>query len=456
MTDVIDETKQLRDDAAECGIIGAMLMQPFLIDDVISIVKPEMFYSEPNGRLVGLMYEMHSANKKFDVTILVRELTKRNMLVGIGGSTFLAECMRDVQNPAFIKEYARIVRDLAIHRNVARSAAKLIELANDQNTECEDILSQADEMIYNLRDHYRVGSDRVRSMSSILHDSLRNLDQRRDGKMLGKPTGFTDLDKLMRMNDGDLIILAARPGMGKTAFAMNIADHISKTGSVLFVSLEMDGVSLADRLLSGASRVPFTKMRGGTYDNTERKKLLDTAGDISERNSFIIDDTPNRTVWDVAAVARREKRKGDLSLVVVDYLQLLTPTDKRVPRQEQVAAMTRGLKGMARELEVPVICLAQLNRQAETDTGNRPKLRHLRESGAIEQDADIVLFIHRDGYFDPKAPQGEAEILLSKQRNGMLGTANLVWLPEILRFENSAEHMVRENFNPDLESYNNG
>jgi replicative DNA helicase len=284
-----------------------------------------------------------------------------------------------------------------------------------------------------------------------LIDCIDRLDRRAKGESLGLPTGFADLDKMLRLSPGDFIVLAARPSMGKTAFAMNIAQSVAKANQVLFFSLEMDSLSLGDRLLSSMARVPLTRMREGTMNRDDRQKVLGVASELSDRNTLVIDDTPTRTVWDIAAVARRHKRKHGLSLIVVDYLQLLSPVDKRQPRQEQVANMSRSLKNIARELEVPLICLAQLNRQSETDGDRKPKLRHLRESGAIEQDADVVMFVHRDGYYDPNADQGIAEILLSKQRNGMLGIAKLTWLKEIVRFENVASEIARQNYNPEFE-----
>jgi replicative DNA helicase len=245
--------------------------------------------------------------------------------------------------------------------------------------------------------------------------------------------------------------------MGKTALAMNIAEHVALRcrEPVLFVSLEMSAVELGDRLLCSAARVNSKRLRNGTITNAERQVLVETAAEISQAPLFV-DDTPSRTMTEIAATARRLKRRDKLALVVIDYLQLIEPDNSKDPRQEQVARIARRLKGLARELEVPVICLAQLNRQAEVSKDNRPRLSHLRESGAIEQDADVVMFVHREEYYqtneqDRAECAGKAELIVQKQRNGPIGDVPLAWLHEFTRFENFAHRPYDE-----LESFGGG
>ncbi len=445
----------LNDTEAEKGVIGGVLLDPRLIDDIHTIVKPEMFFDDSHQRIVMAMFDLFSRQKKIDLTLLLGELRKRGDVERCGGSLYLAECMKDVQSVYHTKEYAKVVRELFLHRQINSTAARLVLLSNDEGADSDEILQQADEMIYQLRDSYRVGSDRVHSISDVLLNCVSRLDRRAAGESLGLTSGYTDLDKMLRFAPGDFIVLAARPSMGKTAFALNIVQHVTRSEPVIFFSLEMDSMSLTDRLLSSTARVPLNRMRDGTMSPKEREQILRAASEMSERGRITIDDSSSRTVWDIASVCRRHKRKHGLGLVVIDYLQLLTAVDRKIPRQEQVANMTRALKNLARELEVPIICLAQLNRQSEVDGDRKPKLRHLRESGAIEQDADVVMFVHREGYYDPNADQNTAEILLSKQRNGMLGTAGLTWLKDIQRFENAASVVARLNHNPEFESPDN-
>jgi replicative DNA helicase len=246
------------------------------------------------------------------------------------------------------------------------------------------------------------------------------------------------------LHNGELVILAARPSMGKTALAMNIGEHVSivQRAPVLFVSLEMSGIELADRMLCSLARVNGHRLRNGTISSDDRDRLIKKANEISQAPLFV-DDSPSRTVSEIAAAARRIKRREDgLGLIVVDYLQLIEPDNSKDPRQEQVAKIARRLKGVSRELDVPLLCLSQLNRQAEDSKDHRPKLSHLRESGAIEQDADVVMFVHREEYYhrgDDKAQyHGQAELIISKQRNGPIGDVELTWEADYTRFSDRA------------------
>jgi replicative DNA helicase len=258
-------------------------------------------------------------------------------------------------------------------------------------------------------------------------------------------------------HNGELIVLAARPSMGKTAFAMNVAEYVSIVTRVptLFVSLEMSAIELADRLLCSYARVNGHQLRNGTISKEDRMRLVEKAGEISSAPLFV-DDAPNRTVTEIAAAARRiARREGRLGLIVIDYLQLIEPDNNKDPRQEQVARMTRRLKGLAREMQVPIVCLAQLNRQTEASKDNIPRLSHLRESGAIEQDADVVMFVHREEYYHrgEEAQQfaGLAQIICAKQRNGPVGDVELVWKRDFTRFENKAPERYGE-----FDAYNAG
>jgi len=287
----------------------------------------------------------------------------------------------------------------------------------------------------------------------VLLKAMERIDQRMRGT-LGTDaveTGFADLDKLTGgLHNSELIILAARPSMGKTALAMNIAENVSIHQAVptLFVSLEMSSMELADRLLCSVGRINGHRLRNGTLPQDERRRLVETAGKVS-RGKLHVDDSPSRTVTEIAAAARRIKRvEGRLGLIVIDYLQLIEPDNPSDPRQEQVAKIARRLKGLAREIETPVLCLAQVNRQTEDAREHRPRLSHLRESGAIEQDADVVIFVHRDEYYrrgdEREQVAGQAELIVAKQRNGPIGDVELVWRKEYTRFEDKAPERLEE------------
>jgi replicative DNA helicase len=277
-------------------------------------------------------------------------------------------------------------------------------------------------------------------------EAFTRIDDRIEGKVsAGIPTGFKDLDSLTGgFHDSELIIVAARPSMGKSALAANIAEHAAIEESVptLFVSLEMGRMELADRLLGSHARIASEKLRAGTLSIEDRRSLMDSQAEIA-RSPLHIDDTPTRTCTEIAAVARRLKRKKGLRLLIIDYLQLIQPDNPRDVRQEQVAKMSRRLKGIARELKIPVICVAQLNRQADSGKdGHRPRLSQLRESGAIEQDADVVLFVHREEYYcnsreeaREKGICGQAELIVAKQRNGATGEIKATWTGKYFRFE---------------------
>jgi replicative DNA helicase len=321
------------------------------------------------------------------------------------------------------------------------------------------MLSRAEERVFRILD--TKGETQVRPVRDVLHDSLARIDARmqRQHAYGGLETGLIDFDDLTGgLHDSELMILAARPSMGKTALALNIAEHVAIDGAqkpVLIVSLEMSALELGDRLLCSRARVNSHRLRNGQLSAEDSRRLVQTAADVSRAGLFI-DDSPSRNMTEIAATARRLKRQEELALVVIDYLQLIEPDNPRDPRQEQVARISRRLKGLARELCIPVLCLAQLNRQVEATRDNRPQLSHLRESGAIEQDADVVVFVHREEFYqtseeDRARVKGQADLMIRKQRNGPTGDIKLTWLHEFTRFENwqQPEYDEFADFGPD-------
>ncbi len=431
---------------AEKAVLGSIMLLPDVCDDVALILRPEDFYDDANQRLYRHLQEMHAAGRGIDAMLLVDRLQSAGEFAMIGGTAYIAEVANSVPTAAHAVYYAEIVRDKGTLRSLISTSTEILRDAYDDSAEPRQMLSRAEERIFAILDSK--GAGHVADIGAILHDSMVRIDSRMKTKHTvgGIETGFVDLDSLTGgLHDSELVILAARPSMGKTALAMNIAEYAvlsDRPTPTLFVSLEMSALELGDRLLCSRARINGKHLRSGTITKDDMAKLIETAGEISQAKLFV-DDTPSRTMTEIAATARRLKRKEELGLVVIDYLQLIEPDNPKDPRQEQVAKIARRLKGLARELKIPVMCLAQLNRQAEQGKENRPRLSHLRESGAIEQDADVVMFVHREEYYanneeDRARLSGQAEIIISKQRNGPIGDVKLTFRHDFTRFENAA------------------
>ncbi|QEG40550.1 replicative DNA helicase [Roseimaritima ulvae] len=433
------------DREAEMGVLGSILLLPEVCDDLASVLRNDDFYDDANRKLFTHLREMHDEGEKIDVTLLVSRLKKAEEYEAIGGAAYLGRLAAAVPNAAHAVYYAKIVAEKATYRKLIEAGTDILRDAYEQTHEARDLVAQAEQRVFSIMDGRSTQS--VNSIADILHESMDRIDARMCNEHTEGTveTGYIDFDAMTGgFHQGELIILAARPSMGKTAFAMNIAENISLGSQVpaLFISLEMSGVELADRMLCSLARVNGHRLRSGDITAEERGRLMQKANEVSH-SPFYVDDSPSRTVSEIAAGARRiVRRDGALGLIVIDYLQLIEPDNSRDPRQEQVAKIARRLKGMARELKVPVLCLSQLNRQAEDSKDHRPKLSHLRESGAIEQDADVVMFVHREEYYqrgeEREQYAGQAEIIIAKQRNGPVGEVELTWEKNYTRFQNKA------------------
>lgn len=437
---------------AEKAVLGSILLLPQVCDEVSLLIRPDDFYDDANQRIYALLLDMHQDNRKVDPMLLVAELKKTGDYDKIGGAPYLGEIAQAAPTAAHAEYYARIIREKSILRSLILASTDILRDAYDPMTDARTVLGAAEERVFAVLESRSVGQ--VTSIRDVLQQSLARVDARMqpDHALGGLETGFDEFDDLTGgLHKSELTILAARPSMGKTALAMNIAEHASTkcNSTVLFTSLEMSAVELGDRLLCSAAQVNGGRLRNGTINNDERRKLIATAAEISSAPLFI-DDSPSRTMTEIAANARRLKRgKDGLDLVVIDYLQLISPDNEKDPRQEQVARIARRLKGLARELNVPVLCLAQLNRQVESTRDNKPQLSHLRESGAIEQDADVVMFVHREEYYlndeeEKERVKGEADLLIRKQRNGPTGDIKLTWIKDFTRFENAVQRPYDE------------
>ena len=430
---------------AERGMLGSLLLVPDLCDEVVMIVTAADMYSDAHRKIFAQLVAMHNDGLRIDETLLVERLKSSGDLEAIGGASYLLEIIDSVSTPAVAVELAKIIHQKATLRSLIHASTEILRDCMDATQDSRETLGRAEQKIFSILDAR--GGTQVHALEDVLHEAFDRIDARlrRGEGISGLATGLIDLDlKTGGFHGSELLILAGRPSMGKTALACNIAEHVTIELRVctLFVSLEMSKLELAERMMCSTARVNGHKLRNGFASQADKQKLIEACAKMGGAPLFI-DDTPSRNMTEIAATARRLKHRHNLGLIVIDYLQLIDPDNPRDQRQEQVAKIARRLKGLARELSVPVLCLAQLNRQAETSKDNKPRLSHLRESGAIEQDADVVMFIHREEYYatsDDERNQlkGKAELILSKQRNGPVGSVPLSFFDEFARFDNCA------------------
>ena len=425
---------------AEQSVIGSMLMGREAIMTASEMLTSDDFYQRQYGIIFDAILELSNEGKAVDVVTLQNRLREKDVPPEISEMEFMRDLLNTVPTSANIKHYAGIVSEKAILR-------RLIRLTEEIENECylnrepvEEILDTTEKKMFQLLQQ-RDSGDMV-PIRQVVMDTLENIEKasRTKGNVTGLPTGFTDLDyKTSGFQNSDLILVAARPSMGKTAFVLNIAQYMAfkKDLSVAIFSLEMSKQQLMNRLLSMESRVNSQSMRTGNLKDEDWSKLIESAGDIGDSN-LIIDDTPGITVRELRSKCRRYKLEHGLDIIMIDYLQLMSGGGRGSDsRQQEISEISRSLEALARELNVPVVALSQLSRAVESRTDHRPMLSDLRESGAIEQDADVVMFIYRDDYYKKDSDmKGIAEIIIAKQRNGPIGTVNLVWLPDYTKFMN--------------------
>lgn len=434
----------LHNEQAERSILGSILVYPELIDEATELVSADDFFFEQNKTLFRLFVEFVGSGTPIDLVAVVDGLKKKNVFADVGSEAYLAELMSGVVSSSHISVYCNLVANCAIRRKLLLTSTEIRELAENADLSAKQAVSKAEELVYNVTDRT---SRTVSDLGSVLSENLSQLEAARSAQGTGGiTTGFGEVDDYLgSLRGGELIIVAARPGMGKTAFAANIALYsaLCENKKTLFVSLEMTRSELANRLICSHAFLSLEQLRDCPTEST-LKKYKESA-EILQDIPLLIDDTPSRTVVEITSVCRREKRRYGLDLLVVDYLGLIEPDDPKQPRQEQVASFTRRLKLLAKDLNIPVICCAQLNRNLELTKDNRPRLSHLRESGAIEQDADVVILLHREEYYmtkeiaEEKGLTGRAEIIIAKHRNGRTGTAHLKWSGETCQFLNFDE-----------------
>jgi replicative DNA helicase len=427
---------------AEMAVLGGLMLSNQAWDQIADIVSEEDFYRQDHRLIFRAVSKLSEDNKPFDAVTLSEWLDRNNELDNAGGLAYLGILAKDTPSAANIKAYAQIVRDRSVLRQLIAVGT---DIANSgyqpEGMQTEKLLDRAEQRVFEIAEQNQRGSGGMTSIKSLLAKAVDRIDTlyQQDDPITGIATGFSDFDEMTSgLQDSDLVIVAGRPSMGKTTFAMNIAENaaIKHKKPVAVFSMEMPGEQLAMRMMSSLGRIDQHKVRTGKLDDDDWARLTSAMGILTEA-PLHIDDTPALTPTEMRARARRMAREHGLGMIVIDYLQLMQGSGGSDNRTAEISEISRSLKALAKELKVPVIALSQLNRSLEQRPNKRPVMSDLRESGAIEQDADVIVFIYRDEVYNPEsADKGVAEIIIGKQRNGPIGTARLTFLGKYTRFEN--------------------
>jgi replicative DNA helicase len=420
---------------AEKCVLGSILRDPRCATEVSAKLDREDFYLPRHRALFALFERLEAARPgACDPVTVGHEIDRVSGGEETGGRAYLEELMLSVPSLAFLENHIDIVRDLSIRRNLLEAAERIQRDVYEGSEDVRALLDSAEQEVFGVGD--RLVEGQLFSTKDLVHKSLERI-LNADGAPAGLQTGYIDLDERQGFRPGDLVVLAARPSMGKTAFALNIVERVALEYQqpVLLFSLEMPADQIVMRMLSSHAKVRHDALRTGKLDQTDRKRIL-FSGDSFERAPIFIDDSSQPTLAEIRAKARRLKREGGLSLIVIDYLQLLT-VPRAESRQVEISIISRALKALARDLKLPVLALAQLNRKAEDRSDHRPMLSDLRESGAIEQDADLVMMLYREEYYQKDSERaGLADVIVAKNRNGPTGDVQLRFTKELMRFEN--------------------
>jgi len=424
---------------AETSVLGAVLLENEALNRVLEILKQDDFYREAHRRIFAAILHLYEHSEPVDLITLSEVLKSRGDLEDVGGVEYLNSLVNGVPTAANISYYAKIIKEKAILRKLINRATEIVSQSYSNSGDVDEFIDQAE------RNIFEISEDRVRPsfypIKELIKASFKTIERLYEKRQLitGVPTGFQRLDELTSgLQPSDLIIIAGRPSMGKTAFALNIAQHASvrATTPAAIFSLEMSKEQLALRMLCSEAKVDAHRLRGGFLSEADWPKLTRAAGSLSEAPLFI-DDTPGISALEMRAKARRLKIEHNLGLVIVDYLQLMRGRASADSREQEISDISRSLKALAKELSIPVIALSQLNRRVEERGDKRPQLSDLRESGAIEQDADVILFLYRDEIYNKSEEnRGKAEIIIGKQRNGPTDKVDLAFLDKYTRFEN--------------------
>ena len=424
---------------AEQAVLGSMLTDKEAVNAAIESLKEDAFYRDDNRIIFQAIVNLYSKSEPIDIITLKDELESMDKFEQVGGYEYLASLPDKVPTTANVQKYIKIVEEKSILRNLIKTANEIIELGYDPTEDVEDIMDGAEKKIFDIMQSKNQKG--YTPIKDVLVESFTKLEElyNRKQHITGVPTGFAELDyKTAGLHGSELILVAARPAMGKTAFALNLATNAALRGNapVAIFSLEMSKDQLVNRILCSEAMVDSNKVRTGKLDEDDWVKLAGAIGPLSEAEMYI-DDTPGISVMEIRTKCRKLKMEKNIGLVVIDYLQLVQGNKRTASREQEISEISRSLKILAKEINVPVIALSQLSRAVEQRPDHRPMLSDLRESGAIEQDADIVMFLYRDDYYNKESEKKEiAEVIIAKQRGGQTGTVELLWMGNYTKFVN--------------------
>ncbi len=424
---------------AEQSVLGCMLLDKESIAVATDFLKGEDFYADSHKEIFESMMDIYDRGEPVDLVTVSEQLRQRGTLEAVGGVAYISDLSMAVPSTANVRYYVGIVEEKSILRRLISACNEVIKQSYEASEDIELIIDYAEKSIFQVTQRNTISD--FEPIKTILLDTYARIEElsKNKDKIIGVPTGFKDFDqKTSGLHPSDLILVAARPSMGKTSFVLNIAQYAALHANipVAIFSLEMSKDQLVQRMLSSESNIELQKIRTGELDENDWIKLVEAAGPLSQAPIFI-DDTPGITVMEMRSKARRLKIEKGLGMLIVDYIQLMSGRGKAESRQQEISEISRSLKALARELSVPVVALSQLSRAPEARSDHRPMLSDLRESGAIEQDADVVAFLYRDEYYNPDTDKKNiAEVIISKQRNGPTGTVELVWLGQFTKFAN--------------------
>ncbi|HVR96554.1 MAG TPA: replicative DNA helicase [Thermoanaerobaculia bacterium] len=427
---------------SERAVLGGVMLDPAVLPTISGRLRPEDFYLERHQVLYQAMIDLQEDQTTIDLRTLQARLQQQGKFDSVGGLAYLTSLDLDLPDVGRIDAYVEIVKERSVRRRLIQTSSQIIRDCLDGGLEAQAALGRAEQAILGL------GEEAVQRgfalLADVFHTTLEEIEERPGSMLTGVPTGFIDLDRISQgLNRGNLIIIAGRPGMGKTSFALNVSQHVAirERRTVGIFSLEMSQQELALRILCSEADISFARLRAGRVSQKEWTRIMQTVRSIGDAPLYI-DDSPNPTLLEVASKARRLKAEKGLGLLVLDYLQLMQAGGRYENRNLEIAAISRGLKQLAKEVDIPVIALSQLSRQPERrGSDHRPQLSDLRESGSIEQDADMVAFIYRDEVYNPsEETKGLAELIIAKHRNGETGTVELVFLGETTSFRNLDRH----------------
>lgn len=430
---------QPNDTLAEQAVLGSMLVSKDAVQAAVEVLKPEDFYREDNKEIYAAMMDIYSVGREIDMITVIEQLKLRGTLERVGGPQNLSTLIDNVPTTSNIERYVEIVEQKATSRSLIKVTNDIMKVSYAQTEELDTIIEQAEKGIFDLAQNRN--SKSYSGMKEILVTTLDSIEKMYDNKekLSGIESGFIDLDeKISGLNNSDLIIVAARPAMGKSAFVLNIASYVAMHDKipVMIFNLEMSKDQLVKRMLSSESEIDSMKINNANLEQEDWIKMADASNRLADLPIYI-DDTPVLTPSEIRAKCRKAKLEKNIGLVIIDYLQLMESKTSNGSRQQEISEISRGLKILAKELDVPVIALSQLSRATESRADHRPMLSDLRESGSIEQDADIVLFLHREDYYDKETEKKNvAEVIIAKNRHGETGTIELAWLGKYTKFAN--------------------